>query len=385
MIISRSSRCPLSLYDVRVALARFRFICCLLVAAVCSAATAEREIAEWALRQGGRVMLDGNRTALEDISELPPGPIHISGLDLVGTIITPQDLARIRGLTELRELYLPGPTWTPFSDSPLDANDELKNLSELKNLKRLSFSLHFLSTYNVEDKGLAHLTALTGIEELRLAQSRVVKPNLAAFVHLRALDLSDSRFSDEGMKALASLQELRRLYLRNTSVTDEGLKHLSGLTSLEELDLYGVSVTDRGMESLRKLTAMRKLNLLGAELSDAAMDVVSGMTHLRELNLYRSHITNAGLAKLAALKELAALDVRYSRVTPTRCRRAARGVACMQDRIRRRRRGLFRGRRRPRSRRARTRRPLRNGCGRWAAKQNSTAQACGRSHWPPRE
>jgi Leucine-rich repeat (LRR) protein len=300
-----------------VTLAWLRVVVCVQAVALCGAASTEREIAEWAIRQGGRVMLDGSRTALEDVSQLPTGPIRISGLDLVGTIITPQDLARIRGLTDLRELYLPGPIWTPFSDSPLDANDELKNLAELKNLRRLSFSPHFLSTYNVQDKGLAHLTALTGIEELRLAQSQVVKPNLGAFAHLRAVDLSDSTFSDEGMKVLENLKELRRLYLRNTPVTDDGLQRLSGLTSLEELDLYGVRVTDRGIESLRTLTSMRKLNLLGAELSDASMDVVSGMTHLRELNLYRSHITNAGLAKLGALKELAALDVRYSRVTPT--------------------------------------------------------------------
>ena len=276
---------------------------------------AEREVAEWVIRQGGRVVLEGSRTPLRDLSELPSGELHITGVDLFNTIVEPKKLEKLSGLTGLRELDLPASMWTPFSDSPLDANDALKNLAGLKNIERLYFSLHFLPTYNVQDKGLAYLTGLTHLRELRLAQSQVVKPNLATFVHLQSLDLNDSTFTDEGMKGLEGLKELRRLYLRNTAVTDEGLKHLSSLTQLEELDLYGVKVTESGLVSLRNLTAMRKLNLLGAEIDDAGMQILSGMIHLRELNLYRTHITNAGLSKLAALKELVSLDVRYSRVT----------------------------------------------------------------------
>src|SRR5579864_6248464 len=294
-----------------------RTFCCLLLAALCASAATEREVAEWAIRLGGRVTLNGSRAPIHDLSLLPPGDFQITGLDLVGTLADPKELVKISGLTSLRELYLPGPMFTPFSDSPLDANDALKPLAGLKNLERLCFSLHFLPTYNVQDKGIGFLAGLTQLRELRLPQSRVVKPDLQPFVHLQSLDLSDSAFVDDGMKALDGLGELRRLYLRNTAVSDEGLKHVSGLKHIEELDLYGVKVTDRGLESLRNLTAMRKLNLLGAEITDAGLDALAGMTHLRELNLYRSHITNAGLAKLAAFRELSALDVRYSRVTET--------------------------------------------------------------------
>ncbi len=296
-------------------MAWLRFCFCLLASAVLAMAATEREVAEWVVRQGGRVVLEGSRTPLRDLSELPAGELHITGVDLTNTTVDPKKLEEISGLTGLRELYLPGSMWTPFSDSPLDANEALKNLAGLKNLERLYFSLHFLPTFNVQDKGLNYLTGLTNLKELRLAQSQVVKPNLVPFVHLQSLDLNDSTFTDEGMKSLEGLKELRRLYLRNTPVTDEGLKHLSGLTGLEELDLYGVKVTDSGLASLRHLTAMRKLNLLGTEIDDAGMEILPGMIHLRELNLYRTHITNAGLAKLAALKELVALDVRYSRVT----------------------------------------------------------------------
>jgi Leucine-rich repeat (LRR) protein len=289
--------------------------CLLASATLAMAAATERDVADWVIRQGGRVVLEGSRTPLRDLSDLPTGELHITGVDLTNTLIEPPKLEKLSGLTGLRELYLPASMWTPFSDSPLDDNDDLKYLAGLKNLERLYFSLHFLPTYNVADKGLAHLTGLTNIKELRLAQSQVVKPDLTKFVHLESLDLSDSTFTDEGMKGLEGLKELRRLDLRNTAVTDEGIKHLSGLTELEELDLYGVKVTDSGLASLRNLSAMRKLNLLGAEIDDAGMEVFAGMVHLREVNLYRTHVTNAGLAKLRALTELVALDVRYSRVT----------------------------------------------------------------------
>src|SRR5690242_14441588 len=117
------------------------------------AGSPERKIAEWVIRTGGRVILDGSRTPVRDIADLPPGELHITGVDLTNTIIDPQDLKEISGLAGLHELYLPGPSWTPYSDSPLDANDALRYIAGLKELRRLYFSLHFLTTYNIDDKG----------------------------------------------------------------------------------------------------------------------------------------------------------------------------------------------------------------------------------------
>src|SRR5438874_2136469 len=229
---------------------------CLFLVLSASAATnaPERAVAEWVIRSGGRVMLEGNRAALGDIAALPAGDVHITGVNLTNTTIERPELKEISGLSGLQELYLPGPSWTPYSDSPLDANDALKYLAGLKDLRRLQFSLHFLTDYNVNDKGVGLLAGLTQLRELRLAQSRVVAPDLTPFSHLSSLDLSDcSYFGDKGMKVVAQLKGLRRLYLRNTPVTDEGLANVSGLSQLEELDLYGVSVTDLGLESLRNL------------------------------------------------------------------------------------------------------------------------------------
>src|SRR6185312_4829645 len=220
--------------------------------AVCAqaAAPSEREVAEWAIRAGGRVTLAGHAGAYNDPLRLPQDEIHIIGLDLTNTVIDPTDLRRLTGLTSLRDLFLPGPSWNPASGSRLDANEELKNLAGLTNLERLDFSLHFLPNINVRDKGIAYLSGLTKLRELRLSQCHVEAPNLTPFQHLESLDLSYTTFNDAGMKNLAGLHSLRRLTLRDSLVTDEGLKSLAGLTNLEELDLYGVKVTDAGLESL---------------------------------------------------------------------------------------------------------------------------------------
>ncbi len=284
---------------------------------VFAAPSSERNIALWVIRQGGRVSLPTSPRPVSDVTQLPPGDIYIIGIDLVGTLIVPEDLEKLSTLVHLKELYLPGPMWNPGAGSRLDANEQLKHLAGLKNLEKLHFSLHFLTNVNVQDKGLTHLLGLTQLKELRCAQCRITKLNLAPLTKLESLDVSLTPFNDEGMKGLAGLQHLRRLSLRDTSVTDEGLKYLSGLTQLEDLDLSGVRLTDAGLAQLRNLTSLRKLNLLGANITDDSVATLAGMTNLRELILYRSRITNAGLAKLGALKALLSFDLRYSRVTGT--------------------------------------------------------------------
>src|SRR5262249_14334498 len=74
-----------------------------------TAQPSEREIAEWVIRQGGRVILEGDRKPVGDVAQMPASEIRIIGIDLVGTLIEPKDLEKISGLSRLKELYLPGP------------------------------------------------------------------------------------------------------------------------------------------------------------------------------------------------------------------------------------------------------------------------------------
>lgn len=292
----------------------FRIILTLFFVTTLAHALTDRELAEWALRWEGTVLLEGGRQPITDLTQLPAGEFKIAGIDLTGSVMVPAELEKLSGLTSLRELYLPGPIWNPGGGNE-DANDVFKHLATLKNLEKLYFGWHFSAQTNVRDTGLRHLLGLTELKDLRCAQCRVTSLNMSTWAKLRSLDLSYSPFTDAGLEGLSGLKELRRLILRDTMVTDEGLRHLSNLTQLEELDLSGTRVTERGLEALRKMTAMRKLNLLGARATDATMEILAGMEHLQVVNLYRTGITNAGVTRLQGLKELADVDLRYTRVT----------------------------------------------------------------------
>jgi dihydroorotase/N-acyl-D-amino-acid deacylase len=275
----------------------------------------DRDAAEWVIRSGGNVRIAGDDEIIRDAADLPTGDITVLSVDLVGTTIDPKDLKRLSGLTELRELLLPAPSFNPGAGSKLDANDALAALGSLHHLEKLWFSLHFLTEIHVEDKGLAHLKDLTQLRELRLVQTKVRGPGLAPFVNLRALDLGETPFRDDGTQYLRGMSHLQRLSLRDTLVTDAGLKNLAGLKELESLDLYGLKITDAGLRSLGGLKNLHSLNLLGGTLTDDSASVLAGFSDLEDLNLYRTQISNAGLDKLKGLKHLTALDLRYTGVS----------------------------------------------------------------------
>ena len=93
------------------------------LATVLAHAESNREIAEWAIRWEGRVMIEGQAQPINDINKLPSGDFKIVGIDLTGTVMHPAELVKLTGLESLRELYLPGPIWSPGggTESPTEA------------------------------------------------------------------------------------------------------------------------------------------------------------------------------------------------------------------------------------------------------------------------
>src|SRR4051812_29616680 len=66
---------------------------------------AEREVAEWVIRQGGEVTLhDGQR--IRDLSPLPAAPFRIHTINCVDIHGSAADLERIGNLADLRRLYV---------------------------------------------------------------------------------------------------------------------------------------------------------------------------------------------------------------------------------------------------------------------------------------
>ncbi|MGH9627251.1 MAG: hypothetical protein ACRD7E_02640, partial [Bryobacteraceae bacterium] len=95
----------------------------------------DRDAAEWIIRTGGSVRLMNGAKPIRELFELPPGDFRIVSVDLVGTDFKPPELHRLSGLTELRELLLPGTIFNPGAGSKLDANEEFKALAGLTKLE----------------------------------------------------------------------------------------------------------------------------------------------------------------------------------------------------------------------------------------------------------
>jgi hypothetical protein len=102
------------------------------------------------------------------------------------------------------------------------------DLRQLKGLEDKVLRIN-LSRTEITDQGLAEISRLARLEQLRLASGRI---------------------DDAGLECLAKLEHLRFLHLIDMPITDAGLDHLHALKSLESLYLDGTKATDEGLGRL---------------------------------------------------------------------------------------------------------------------------------------
>lgn len=126
-------------------------------------------------------------------------------------------------------------------------------LATLSPLKELTIELRSLP---LSDEGLKSLMAKVKLVGLDVSGSEISDRGLLEFVtaesRLRLLDLSFTRISDEGLKAVASQSEIRHISLINCRVTDCGIASLTRLTRLREIYLTKTSVSSQAVEQLRQ-------------------------------------------------------------------------------------------------------------------------------------
>src|SRR5437867_2662174 len=63
-----------------------------------SSESSDRAVAEWVLRLGGSIILEGDPRAFWDVAELPPGDIRLQVVNLVGTLVDPSRLELLSSL-----------------------------------------------------------------------------------------------------------------------------------------------------------------------------------------------------------------------------------------------------------------------------------------------
>ena len=269
-------------------------------AAMAAEVSPDRMVAEWALRMGGRVVLEGQKQPIEELAALPDTDFRIHTLDLVAVTFWAyglrDEVSRLPALPHLKELYVNGRIW--YGQPVAVVGEYLSLWAGSPALEKLIFSKPVQTYIPLEDPALKSLQSLPNLEELRLHQTRTPGEALAPFTKLKHLDLSyNSFFNDKGMARVGAMKQLTRLYLRATSVTDAGLKNLAGLTELNELVLAGLNISDAGVQSLAGLTKLRRLDLQGANLSGADLTGANlKAAHLDQADLTGAYLYGANLS-----------------------------------------------------------------------------------------
>jgi hypothetical protein len=179
---------------------------------------------------------------------------RLQRLTLSDTQVTGAGLRSLRAMTGLKHLDLDG--------------TRVDDLAPIGHLTLLT-NLHLART-PIDDKGLAPIVGLVGLDKLRLSGTKMTSASYAHLKHLSklsGLSLEDTQVGDEGSAVLAELTALVRLNLDQTRVTDVTVAHLAKLSRLQFLSLTKTEITDRGLAALLECKTLRRLNVRGTKIS----------------------------------------------------------------------------------------------------------------------
>ena len=219
----------------------------------------------------GLKSLDISHTMVGDVGlESLPALSQLEELDLGGTRITGINLNFLKLLPKLRKLSFngiqrrnAGACWTPLiTDLDLDTIALLSGLEDLN----LGVGVSLGRTGKAVGAGNCHVTGGIQLTDLGVAK-------LAKLTRLRRLDISGSRVTAAGLKAIENLPQLERLSLWNCAKLDDSAgAELAGFKKLSNLDLSYTAAGDATLKSLAALPDLKLLYLTDTKISSAAMN-----------------------------------------------------------------------------------------------------------------
>jgi hypothetical protein len=169
---------------------------------------------------------------------------------------------------------------------------ELGRLTELEALD--------ISRSPVTDAGLVHLKGLTNLRRLYLRDLKLTDDalaNLKDLTGLEVLSLSKTTITGRGLVYVKKLAKLETLNLGKNPIDDDTLAQLRGLGALETLVLNETKVTGAGLVYLKPLTNLRVLNIEQCEVTDKQLMNLVGLTNLRMLHVNGCNVSQSGVTK----------------------------------------------------------------------------------------
>jgi Leucine-rich repeat (LRR) protein len=153
-----------------------------------------------------------------------------------------------------------------------------------------------------DDYWLAPLLGVDFLDDVYFFDSHRVSDEefkeLTGLKNLRRIAIEDSQVSDVGLAHVAQVQNLECLWLDGTQITDAGLKHLAHQVNLKQLGLSRTNVSDAGVASLNKLRDLDNLELNGTQITDAGIEHLKLLRKLKYLRLYDTGVTPKGILDL---------------------------------------------------------------------------------------
>jgi Leucine-rich repeat (LRR) protein len=201
-------------------------------------------------------------------------------------------------------------SWITDSDMPA--------LARMTDLARLNLSLTRIS-----DRGLRALKTAPAIEDVNLYFAEQVGDEGAAILRnwkrLKRVNLRGTKITDSTLEALAGVPSIEWLDIGWAQITDTGLDHLSALTNLRWLTMGGNKLTDTALQFLRQMPQIEYLDIGGTQrtdsglwslqLNEAGVQAIASVTELRELRAAGTNITGRELAMLKTLAKLERLNL----------------------------------------------------------------------------
>lgn len=200
--------------------------------------------------------------------------------------------------------------------SPLRLDLSMSDISNegLKHLESLPIEKIDVSFTQIDDRGLASIARLKGLDSLRLQGCVVTTEGLSSLLqslpNLIVLNLSGVTVSNEVLEKIAQMKQLETLILAGSpGIKRQGLSQLTSLANLKHLYLRGSNITREHMPEIAKLKSLVRLSLTDNGLGDESIRDLNKLKNLQVLLLAGSKISDDGLIALAKLPSLIELEI----------------------------------------------------------------------------